>query len=415
MGRETERPARSNDPGSRVVQPHQVYDDTLPAADLCLVSCVKTKLRERAPGKELYVSDWFCKARAVIEAAGWPWYILSAKYGLVDPDAVIEPYEKTLNAKSEQIEWSRKVMGALDSRLVDVDSVVIFAGEKYRKFLEPALRKRGIAVHVPMKGLKSGEQLARLIEWMDRSVNVPRAPEERIADTVRFYELLACLERRMGGVRTLAACDGHMDWPRRGVYFFFEEEEERSVSGSGPRVVRIGTHALTAASRTSLWNRLSQHRGSARIGAGNHRGSIFRLIIGAALARRGDCPLPPTWGIGSDPGAAARKLDMDRASVRSGEADLERRVSAYIGRMPFLWLNVDDGPGPDSQRGLIERHAIALLSHARTPAADVPSSRWLGAFSDWERVRTSGLWNNNHVEENYDASFLDMMERLVGT
>ena len=59
------------------------------------------------------------------------------------------------------------------------------------------------------------------------------------------------------------------------------------------------------------------------------------------------------------------------------------------------------------------RNAIALLSHARTPAADAPSSRWLGAFSDRERVRTSGLWNNKHVEENYDASFLDAMRRLV--
>ena len=58
-------------------------------------------------------------------------------------------------------------MGALDSRLVDVDSVVIFAGEKYRECLEPALRKRGIAVHVPMKGLRSGEQLARLNGWID--------------------------------------------------------------------------------------------------------------------------------------------------------------------------------------------------------------------------------------------------------
>ena len=187
-----------------------------------------------------------------------------------------------------------------------------------------------------------------------------------------------------------------MDWPRRGVYFFFEEGEERSESGSGRRVVRIGTHALSAASRTSLWNRLSQHRGSAKSGTGSHRGSIFRLIVGIALARRGDCPLPSTWGIGGDPGAAARKLGMDRASVRDGEGDLERRVSAYIGRMPFLWLNVDDGPGPNSQRNLIERNAIALLSHARTPAADAPSSRWLGAFSDRERVRTSGLWNNNH-------------------
>ena len=176
--------------------------------------------------------------------------------------------------------------------------------------------------------------------------------------------------------------------------------------------VKVG---LTATSRTSLWNRLSQHRGSAKSGAGNHRGSIFRLIVGIALARRGDCPLPSTWGIGNDPGAAARKLGMDRTSVRSGEVDLERCVSAYIGRMPFLWLNVDDGPGPDSQRDPIERNAIALLSHARTPAADTPSSRWLGAFSDRERVRTSRLWNNNHIEENHDASFLDAMERLVGT
>ena len=180
-------------------------------------------------------------------------------------------------------------------------------------------------------------------------------------------------------------------------------------------MARIGTHALTATSRTSLWNRLSQHRGSAKSGAGNHRSSIFRLIVGIALARCGGCPLPSTWGIGGDPGAAARKLGIDRASVRNGEVDLERRVSAYIGRMPFLWLNVDDRPGPDSQRDPIERNTIALLSHARTPAADTPSSRWLGAFSDRERVRTSGLWNNKHVEENYDASFLDAMRKLVST
>ena len=247
-------------------------------------------------------------------------------------------------------------------------------------------------------------------------MNAPRAPEgHRIADTIRFYELLARLERRVDGVRMLATCDGRMEWPRHGVYFFFEEGEERSGSGHGPRVVRVGTHALTKNSRSSLWNRLSQHRGSARSGGGNHRGSIFRLIVGAALAGRGDAPLPSTWGNGGDSATAARRLGMDRVSVRDGEADLERRVSAHIGRMPFLCLNVDDRPGPDSRRGLIERNAIALLSHARTPAADAPSSRWLGAFSDRPRVRASGLWNNEHVEDDCDASFLDTMERLMDT
>ena len=172
MGNGTDRLARSEDPGSRIAQPrqtHQAYDDAPPAADLCLVSCVKTKLPDRAPARELYVSPWFRKARAVIEAAEWPWYILSAKYGMVDPDAFIEPYEKTLNAmrKHERIEWSRRVMRALDPHLADVDSVVIFAGGKYREFLAPALHERGITVHVPMEGLGSGEQLARLNRWID--------------------------------------------------------------------------------------------------------------------------------------------------------------------------------------------------------------------------------------------------------
>ena len=74
---------------------------------------------------------------------------------------------------------------------------------------------------------------------------------------------------------------------------------------------------------------------------------------------------------------------------------------------------MDDRPEPDSQRDAIERDVIALLSHARTPAANASSSRWLGAFSDRERVRTSGLWNSDHVEGSYDAAFLDVMERLV--
>ena len=145
-------------------------NNMLPAADLCLVSCVKTKLPNPAPARQLYVSDWFRKARAVVEAEGWPWRILSAKYGLVDPETVIEPYEKTLNSmrKSERVEWSRTVLTSLDPSLADVDSVVIFASERYREFLMPALRERGITVHVPMKGLRNGEQLAQLTKWLGR-------------------------------------------------------------------------------------------------------------------------------------------------------------------------------------------------------------------------------------------------------
>ena len=237
---------------------------------------------------------------------------------------------------------------------------------------------------------------------------------DRVSDTVRFYELLSNLAAGIGGCRRLAECNGRMNWPQRGVYFFFEPDESRSFSGTGNRVVRVGTHALKDDARTTLWRRLSQHRGNAKGDGGNHRSSIFRLLVGGALARRGDCPLPPSWGVDADAQTAAQRLRLaSPAAVKDAEADLERRVSAYIGQMPFLWLDVPDAPGPRSARGRIERHTIALLSHARAAAADRPSANWLGVHSDRLLVRKSGLWNSKHVEEDTAAGFLSEMTALV--
>ena len=118
--------------------------------------------------------------------------------------------------------------------------------------------------------------------------------------------------------------------------------------------------------------------------------------------------------VGSDLGEAARRLGLDRSGVKRAEAELEARVSRHIRVMPFLWLDVGDEPGPASERGTIERNAIALLSGHRETALHPPSVGWLGHFSDRCRVRRSGLWNNNHVDENYTPSFLDAMQRRIG-
>ena len=64
----------------------------------------------------------------------------------------------------------------------------------------------------------------------------------------RLYELLALQEANCGGKRRLAQCDGYMNWPKRGVYFFFEDGELRTDAVT-PRVVRAGTHALKPSKR----------------------------------------------------------------------------------------------------------------------------------------------------------------------
>jgi hypothetical protein len=228
-------------------------------------------------------------------------------------------------------------------------------------------------------------------------------------DIVRLYELLAEVTRRRGEPLCLEACDGRMPWPNRGV-FFFEAGEQRTASGVGPRVTSIGTHALTFASATSMWSRLAQHRGVVISGSGNHRGSTFRLLVGEALIERGGSRLE-TWGVGGSLADAGQPRDMLASLVKEQERPTEMAVSRIIGAMPFVCLPVDDAPGTESMRGLIERNAIALLSNFEKNPIDPPSTEWLGRRCGHESVRLSGLWNTHHVEKKYDVSFLDVLAR----
>jgi len=225
---------------------------------------------------------------------------------------------------------------------------------------------------------------------------------ERLGHLRLLYALIDDLALFSGGPRRLSDCTGRMAWPSRGVYFFLEPGEIRSDTGSGLRIVRVGTHALKAGAQTSFWNRLAQHRGNMGSGDGNHRGSIFRLLVGAALICERGLDYPD-WGQGS----SATK------QVRDSERPLERQVSERIGRMQVVGLKIDDESGPKSLRGFIERNAIALLSNAERQPIDPPSRGWLGHACPRERVRASGLWNQNHVDESYEPVFLDSLKELI--
>jgi hypothetical protein len=152
----------------------------------------------------------------------------------------------------------------------------------------------------------------------------------RISDLQDFYSLLAALAESVGGTRTLAACSGRMRWPKRGVYSFMEDGENRPDSGRGLRIVRVGTHALKEGSGTKLWTRLSQHRGHERTGGGNHRGSIFRLIVGNAIMARHGHDLP-TWGEGTS--NAWIQLTVTRVASGWSHDPTRRLSSRYRSRM----------------------------------------------------------------------------------
>ena len=135
-----------------------------------LVACVAGKKEVPTPAGQLYTSAWFIKARRLVESTGSPWFILSAEHGLLHPDTVIGPYNKTLNTMgvADRRAWSQKVQGQMEKELPDADKIIIFAGKNYREYLMPWLRSRYTEVSVPMEGLRIGHQL----EWLDRATTL---------------------------------------------------------------------------------------------------------------------------------------------------------------------------------------------------------------------------------------------------
>ena len=131
-------------------------------ASIVLISCVGQKRPAPSRAADLYTSDWFRSALAyanglIPDAI----FILSAKYGLVSLDDVIEPYEETLKGKpdSDIRTWAGGVTQSLLA-VADLheDHFVILAGEHYRRHLVGHL----MHVSVPLQGMRIGEQLSFL-------------------------------------------------------------------------------------------------------------------------------------------------------------------------------------------------------------------------------------------------------------
>lgn len=361
---------------------------------LCLVSCVSSKAESKRIAKDLYTSPLFRYARAVAERDYDRWFILSAKHGLLSPNDEVSPYDETLITQptEQRIRWANRVVKQLRKELKPDDEVTFLAGDLYREFIMPQLVEQGFACAIPLAGLGLGQQI--------HTLKLLSQEAERLRQIDRFYDLVALLRESQRMV-PLAELEGARHLPARGIYFFFEAAERRLFHKDTLRCVRIGTHAVSRNSQSTLWNRLRTHRGGVDK-RGNHRSSIFRLHVGAAMLSRGDFPELSTWGVDQTAPAA----------IREAEQFLEIAVSEFIGKMTVLWISVPDEPGPDSDRSFIERNAISLLCGPTGPI-DLPTRSWLGLNSPVQEIRHSGLWNINYVSDESAPEFLDVFARYV--
>lgn len=177
---------------------------------IALVACVKSKSAQPKPAKELYTSTLFKGTSAYAREVSDQWFILSAKYGLLKPDQIIAPYEKTLNTMpaAERRAWAQTVIRDLRKWVNPGDEIIFLAGKRYREYLIPSLERIGCRITIPMEGLTFGKQLS----WLkDRNQEPNHAPPNKksistssrnthreegmsLADQIRDYALRNFIE-----------------------------------------------------------------------------------------------------------------------------------------------------------------------------------------------------------------------------
>ncbi len=353
----------------RAVRPSR--DEVAPSPDaprdggqvVALIACASRKQDAPCRAAELYApSTLFSLSYAYARTLTDRIYILSAKHGLVGEDAVIAPYDETLNdmPADGRRAWAEGVLSQL-GRVCDLqrDQFIILAGRNYYEYLLPGLAN----VTLPLGNLPLGKRIELLHRLNASFEEAPSGAEGAVLWLHRLFERLPRYEWR--DIDAIPFEDGIIIAYERG-------ETYRGYA----RVVRVGTH--TAPGR--LKQRLMDH-----FDREDRNASIFRRHIGRALLNRAKDPYLDIWSLDT-----SRQPDRDREDARTA-ARVERDVSAYM--RVNLSFSVIPVASVDSRLRLGEA-IVATLHQAKNFA---PSDSWLGHYSPDSQIRASGLWQKRSL------------------
>lgn len=135
-------------------------------ARMILIGCGKRKSPSPCRADEMYTGSLFRKRLDYARRSGWPFFIVSAKYGLLSPHTEIAPYDRTATdlRPLELSAWSLTVVQAVISQLSEPFDprrfvVELHMGADYAEPLRSVLPAIGISYDWPVRGLSQGAQM----------------------------------------------------------------------------------------------------------------------------------------------------------------------------------------------------------------------------------------------------------------
>jgi hypothetical protein len=120
-------------------EPQEADLNKLSGKVLVITSCTKEKLSPniaaKVPAKTMYIGKLFQAVKEFCELKKLDYVVISAKYGLLYPDEIIEGYDKVLKTKQDVEEIRPSVEQRLKPILAKYDKIVVVAGKRYRQAL----------------------------------------------------------------------------------------------------------------------------------------------------------------------------------------------------------------------------------------------------------------------------------------
>jgi hypothetical protein len=107
------------------------------------------------PVDELFRSAGFARAREHAVRSDLPWFVLSAKHGLLDPGDVVAPFDVQLADRSSgyRTAWGEWVTAQLGERLQLAGvTVAVHGGVDFAQPLRQPLARRGAAMELALPG-----------------------------------------------------------------------------------------------------------------------------------------------------------------------------------------------------------------------------------------------------------------------
>jgi len=114
---------------------------------LVISGCSQKKLPNPAPAKDLNQGQLFRAIKKLTIQNQFGLKILSGKYGLLEPDQIIEPYNQRIKTKADIKRVREMVIPKIFHIWNHYNQIIIIMGKKYREVLIPFFDKKWIVVY----------------------------------------------------------------------------------------------------------------------------------------------------------------------------------------------------------------------------------------------------------------------------